>query len=148
MMRLAVFRRFSAAIVLAVCLWPHTAAADDVAEDLLNAWIGAVVSADPTQVEAILAPEFQIVRGNGHRYDALAYVADGLPTIGGTPPEVAGIHVTEADGLMVVSYWLLIDIEDEGQTLTRRAPRLTVFRNINGTWRVSAHANFAVPQED
>ena len=39
-------------------------------------------------------------------------------------------------------------VEADDQTLTHRAPRLTIFRQIEGKWKVSAHANFALPKEE
>ncbi len=118
---------------------------EGVARNALNAWIAAVISADPDRVRRLLAPEFQIVRGSGRRYDAPAYVAEGLPKLGGGNWEVADMKVTKAGDIMVVSYWLVIDVSEGDHKLSKRAPRLTVFREIDGAWQVSAHANFAVP---
>ena len=53
---------------------------------------------------------------------------------------------TAADGLMVARYVLVVDETLDGRTLTRRAPRLTVFRRDGDRWLVVAHANFAAAE--
>lgn len=121
--------------------------AQSPADNALERWITAVVSADPELVDQVLAPEFQLVRGNGHRYDATSYVGAGLPSIQSEAPTVIDPQVTIADDTMVVSYFLEIEMSDGGETLTRLAPRLTVFRRIGDAWHVSAHANFAMPAD-
>ena len=82
-------------------------------------------------------------RGSGKSHTADSYVADGLPVID-NPPGVEFRTITGAGDSMVVSYELLIDATVDGATMTRRAPRLTIFRKIDDAWFVSAHANFAL----
>ncbi len=115
------------------------------AADVVRAWSDAVVSGDPARVDAILAPEFQILRGSGAHMDHAGYVASDLPEIA-EPPGFELLQATEADGVMVVSYILNIDATVDGQVMQRRAPRLTVFRKIEGDWYVVSHANFGVTQ--
>ncbi len=117
----------------------------NVYDDALDAWVAAATSGDPQIVEQFLAPEFQILRGNGRRYDAPNYLADGLPSISRVLKELTHIEVTKSEDVMVVSYWLTFEVDEGNQKSRWRAPRLTVFRKIDGDWRVSAHANFAVP---
>ena len=114
---------------------------------LVKGWIKAVVSGDKERVAAILAPEFQIMRGSGAHYDVDAYLEKGLPKIEKSPKFTA-LEFTESDRSLVATYILLIDAKDaDGNTLTARAPRLTVFRKIRKTWYVTAHANFARIEE-
>ena len=40
-------------------------------------------------------------------------------------------------------YLLVIDETIDGQSVAKSAPRLTVFRKIDGQWKVVSHANFA-----
>ncbi len=142
--------RLFAAVFLAIVFLapPLRAGTHDAAREAVEMWIATVLSADVEAVAAILAPEFQIVRGSGARYDAAGYVADGLGSAArGDIPIVEDIEATADGDLMVVSYWLVLDVVENGTTLTRRAPRMTVFRQIDGVCRVSAHANFAVPAQ-
>lgn len=141
--------RSFAAIALAVGLTSiaDTALANRTANTALQMWIDAVASGDVSKVGDILAPEFQIVRGSGLRYDATNYLEVGLPTVNSFAPKMTDVKATETKGLLIVSYWLEIEVQARGRKLTRRAPRLTVFREVNGKWLVSAHSNFAVPAD-
>ena len=140
------FKPFAAlAFVVGLTCLAHPVLANGKAASALHAWINAAVSGDLGKISAVLAPEFQIVRGSGLRYDASTYLADGLPTISSSKPTVTDIMTTNAEGLIVVSYWLEIEVAEGDKKLTRRAPRLTVFREVDGQWLVSSHANFAVP---
>jgi ketosteroid isomerase-like protein len=116
----------------------------EAAEELIAAWTGAVASGDADRVASVLAPEFQIMRGDGTGYDAAAYAAGGFAVIDDVP-EIENVVETGDGDIRVMRYWLVLDAAVDGGTLTRRAPRLTVFRNIDGAWYVSAHANFALP---
>ncbi len=105
-------------------------------------WVAAVTGGDRDAVGAVLAPEFQIVRDNGVAYDRDQYLASGLPKIA-APPPVSDLVATGAGDVMVVRYVLSIDATVGGAAMQARAPRLTVFRAVDGKWLVAAHANFA-----
>ena len=120
--------------------------AQDAGVVAVNNWVDAVLSGDQDRLADILAPEFQIVRGTGDVFDREAYLKDGVATVSrGNAPEISTTQTTDDGDVMVVSYFLVLDQIENGQVLARRAPRLTVFRKIDGDWKVSAHANFAVP---
>jgi hypothetical protein len=99
----------------------------------IDAWVGAVVSGDKAKVEAVLAPEFQIVRADGSAYDAAGYLASTLPRFG-KPPEIKNVIVTGFGDYLVARYAIATDKGD--------AARLTVFRKSGSAWLVVAHANF------
>ncbi|MEM9999387.1 MAG: nuclear transport factor 2 family protein [Pseudomonadota bacterium] len=117
----------------------------DDGPSLVKSWSETVTSGDKAAVAAILAPEFQLMRGSGRHYDAAAYVAGALPQIA-APPTIDLVQVTQGEDVIVVTYQLNIEADVDGVAMTRQAPRLTVFRQIDGDWFVSAHANFALPQ--
>ena len=48
---------------------------------------------------------------------------------------------------MVVRYELIVDEIIDGKRIDRRAPRLTVFRQVGDAWLVVAHANFGAGTE-
>jgi ketosteroid isomerase-like protein len=113
------------------------------AQEAIQAFIGAVASADPVAVEAVLAPEFQIMRAGGVGYDRQAYLTEGLPVVTLAAWEVEDLSATATGDLLVALYYLVIDETIDGQRVAKRAPRLTVFRRDAEHWRVVAHANFA-----
>ncbi|WP_172299893.1 nuclear transport factor 2 family protein [Pseudoruegeria sp. HB172150] len=115
------------------------------AEALIGGWVAAVASGDAEMVAGVLAPEFQLVRADGTGHDVESYVAGGFPVIESVP-EVEGAVETGDGAIRVIRYSLVLDEEVDRAALTRRAPRLTVFRQIDGAWYVTAHANFAVPE--
>jgi hypothetical protein len=99
----------------------------------VEAWVGAVASGDKAKVKAVIAPEFQIVRGDGSAYDAAAYLDSTLPSFS-KPPATDDFVVSGFGDYLVARYTL---VTDRG-----KAPRLTVFRKSGPDWLVVAHANF------
>ncbi len=114
-------------------------------EAIVNGWIETVVSGDAGAVAAILAPEFQIMRGNGIGYTGPEYVDHGMPQA--EAPKVSDLIATRSGDILVLRYVLLIDAVIDGQTIQAKAPRLTVFRHTEEGWFVVAHANFALPKD-
>jgi len=93
----------------------------------------------------MLAPEFQIMRANGAGFDRNGYLNKGVGKITGRPDfSHEDIIATQHGDIMVVRYFLRIDEVIEGQPVKKRAPRLTVFRKVDGRWNVVAHANFGL----
>ena len=135
-----------AAFVLALALvWaPQTRAQDLQAEGkaAVDAWIAAVVSGDAHTIDAILAPEFQIVRADGTAYDKAAYVASNLPRFP-EAPAYDQLVVTGDGGRLVARYQITTNIDIGNEVMHRFGPRLTVFRKDGDAWLVVAHANFA-----
>lgn len=141
--------RFALTALLALCALP--ALADDAlkakAHDLMIAFTEAVASRDQARLAEVLAPEYQIVRANGTTFDRDGYIGANAGGVKITSlPEYENIVATEGGDVLVVSSVLTIEETIDGQPVTKRAPRLTVFRRIDGHWRVSAHANFARPE--
>jgi hypothetical protein len=113
------------------------------ADDAVKAWLDAVATNEQARVAAVLAPEFQILRSDGRAYDRADYLATGRSKQARAPVP-HDLVATEADGILVVRY--ILDVEqtvEGGGTVIGAAPRLTVFRKIDGRWMVVAHANFA-----
>jgi ketosteroid isomerase-like protein len=140
--------RLLGSLVLAIAALAGPGLADGIkgesAEEILSAWTEAVTSGDADRVASVLAPEFQLMRGDGTGYDKASYIAGGFPVID-APPGIENIVETRDGDIRVMSYWLVLDAAVEGGKLTQHAPRLTVFRKIGGAWYVTAHANFALP---
>ncbi len=90
-------------------------------------------------LEAFLAPEFQIVRANGDRLGRDAYLAAPANVEDFTISDVAA---TQGGDVIVVTYLIETTETIDGVEQATTAPRLSVFRLVDGAWRLSAHANF------
>lgn len=112
------------------------------AKKAIEAWVAAVASGDAKRIEQILAPEFQITRADGSAYSAADYLKSDLPKFS-SAPKIEKLVATGYGDLMVARYQLTIDQTRGGKVVHAHAPRLTVFRRSEGTWRVVSHANFA-----
>jgi hypothetical protein len=105
--------------------------------------LGEPDAAKTADLQAFLAPEFQIVRANGDRLGRAAYIAAPATVHQFTVTDVAA---TAAGDLIVVSYLLSTTETINGAEQTTTAPRLSVFRLVDGSWQMSAHSNFgAIP---
>ena len=105
------------------------------------------VRTGPEALAPMLAPEYQIMRANGVGYDRDSYLGRGAGTVS-IKPDYAHeeIIATTYDDVLVVRYFLRIEETIDGNPVEKRAPRLTVFRKIEGQWKVVAHANFGARQ--
>ncbi len=108
----------------------------------IQSFIGAVISGEPAKVAATLAPEFQILRANGSRYDAKSYPDSDLPIIA-EMPDIQKLVVTATGDSMVTTYVINVNETLDGSVVESYAPRMTVFRKQGGKWLVVAHGNFA-----
>lgn len=139
-------RVFFALIVMAVLGGANSShAAEDLtatARDALIAYTKATL-AGPKVLAPMLSPEFQIMRTNGVGYDRDGYLAKGVPSISAKPDfSHEDITATRNGDILVVRYFLRINETILGKPVKKRAPRLTVFRNVGGAWKVVAHSNF------
>ena len=139
----------SAAVGLASTVWTvgPAAAADDLKEKAQAALIAYTKAtlAGAKVLAPMLTPEFQIMRANGAGFDRDGYLNRSVGKITAKPDfSHEDIVATQHGDIMVVRYFLRIDEIIEGQPVKKRAPRLTVFRKVNGSWSVVAHANFGL----
>lgn len=133
-------------LIAAVALVAKPAGAADAlteqAHKLLIEYTEATL-AGPDALAPMLAPEFQIMRSNGVGYDRDGYLKRSVGRISAKPDfSHEDIVATMSGDLMVVRYNLRIDEVIEGKPISKRAPRLTVFRKVGDAWKVVAHANF------
>ena len=87
------------------------------------------------------------MRSNGVGYDHAGYVAS-VGTVDISDYAYEDVVATADGDIMVVRSILSVNETIGGESVTRRAPRLTVFRKIGGEWKVVAHANFAQIGDD
>lgn len=139
-------RTTAAALIALGLLGSSNALANDTsttARTLVAKFVEAVI-AGPDAVAPLLAPEYQIMRSNGVGYDRDGYIKRGAGSVNARPAySFDDMVVTAGDDVMVVRYFLQIEETIDNKVVTRRAPRLTVFRKIADNWKISAHANFA-----
>lgn len=115
---------------------------EEAAREALVAFTEAVRSG-PEALAPLLAPEYQIMRANGSGYDRRGYLETGAGKVSlQADYSHEDIIATVDDGVMVARYYLRVNETIEGQAVEQRAPRLTVFRRVDGQWKVVAHANF------
>lgn len=133
-------------VTLGLLVSTSAMAADDItdtARALIAGFVEAVI-AGPDKVAPLLAPEFQIMRSNGVGYEQAGYINRGAGTVRAQRNfSYDDVVVTAADDVMVARYFLRIEETIDGKNITRRAPRLTVFRKIGKDWKITAHSNFA-----
>lgn len=142
-------KHFASGLAAAVAMmWSLSAPAHaddmtDTARTQIGAFVEAVI-AGPDAVAPLLAPEYQIMRSNGVGYDRAGYIGRGAGSVNARLRYGLSDIVATADGdVLVARYFLEIEETIDGKEVTRRAPRLTVFRKVDSAWKVSAHANFA-----
>ena len=91
-------------------LGPFAAQAQDSIETLakpaIDAWLEAVFKRDPALLDAVLAPEFQILRADGTAHDKAGYMASSLPVIE-EMPQVEDLVVSGTAELFVARYMLV-----------------------------------------
>lgn len=112
-------------------------------QQLVDGFFTALQSGDKEQLAAMLAPNFQLLRSSGEVFDANSY------------PAIAPVYeayvldnfsVTRAGDVLVATYTAQTDATVDGsESLGAAAPRLTVFQQIDGEWKLTAHANFGPP---
>lgn len=126
-----------------------TAAADAGGDDatlgqqLVDGFFAVLQAGDKEQLAALLAPSFQLLRSSGEVFDAASYPASA-PVY--EAYVLDNLTVTRAGDVLVATYTAQTDATVDGsESLSAAAPRLTVFQQIDGEWKLAAHANFAPP---
>ena len=140
--------RFAALAIALVMTVVGANANDDLNQRGIEAFdrlVQAIING-PEALAEVLAPEFQIIRSDGSAHDRDSYIQSVLPTLN----REAGysfhdVVVTTNGDLMVMRALMTLDATVNGKPVARTAPRLAVFRKIEGRWQVAAVATFGVP---
>lgn len=115
-------------------------------EELAEQFFSILQRGDSADLDAFLDPAFQIARADGSTADKAQYLQQPASVAAFTIDDV----VATRDGdLLIVRYEVTTDEVIERQAYSSEpAPRLSVFIDDNGTWRLLAHANLNVPSTD
>lgn len=119
----------------------EAATGEEDARAAIMTWLDALQTGDPAAVEAVLAPEFQILRSDGSGHDRVSYLSD-LPKQT-SKPEISGLVFGSNGDVIVTRYILKIEQTISDKPVQASAPRLSVFRRGGSGWLILAHANFA-----
>jgi hypothetical protein len=114
------------------------------AQQQLKKLFVALSSGNPSKVEPLLAPEFQLVRADGSSYNKGEYLKRSIPKIL-TIPEFTDLVVTRNKDTAVVRLRLVVRELINGKEVQSGSPQLFVFRIYPDGWKVVASANFAQP---
>lgn len=110
--------------------------------DLVMSYFDALQANDAEQIAALLSPAFQIVRADGERFGASDYL-DNRAVF--ETYEMSDLKVTRAGDSLIATYVVRTNSTMDKEKLGPPAPRLTVFQQVDGAWKLLAHANFAAP---
>lgn len=119
----------------------QAAMGEEDARAAIMTWLDALQTGDPSAVEAVLAPEFQILRSDGTGHDRTSYLTD-LPKQT-SKPELSQLAFGSNGDMIVTRYILQLEQTINNKPVQASAPRLSVFRRSGSGWLIVAHANFA-----
>ncbi len=96
-------------------------------------------------LQSMVAPEFQLMLSNGKGFDRDGYL-NLLASEVDLAPDFKLTNITASLGgdFIVARYFAEVNESISRKKTARKAPRLTVFRNINGDWKLISHAVFGV----
>jgi ketosteroid isomerase-like protein len=119
----------------------QAAMGEEDARAAIMTWLDALQTGDPSAVEAVLAPEFQILRSDGTGHDRTSYLTD-MPKQT-SKPGISQLAFSGNGDLIVTRYILQLEQTINNKPVQASAPRLSVFRRGGSGWLIVAHANFA-----
>jgi len=147
---LAVLAASTAAVALAACgsSWDDNAQPtqnDALAQKLVNRFLTDLSTKNTADLNAFLAPNFQLMRGDGTGADKKQYLAD-LPTQKAF--KVGPVHGLEYNGSLSATYTVTSNLTVDGKAFASApSPRLSVFvKSDDGQWHLVGHGNFNKPK--
>lgn len=126
---------------------PRAVTADDeLGEELADEFFSILQRGDTEQLDAFLDPAFQIARADGSTADKQTYLQQPATV---QAYQIDNVAATRDGEVLVVRYEVTTEEVIERQAYSSDpAPRLSVFVDDGGTWRLIAHANLNVPSTD
>lgn len=126
---------------------PRTATADDqLGEELADEFFSILQRGDAEALTDFLDPAFQIARADGSTADKAQYLQQPATV---QAYQIDNVVATRDGAVLVVRYDVTTEeVIDRQAYSSDPAPRLSVFVDENGTWKMIAHANLNVPSTD
>ena len=125
--------------------WPKDEAGlNTLATGLLDGWFQKMVAKDRAAIEAGMQANFQRINFEG-AFDRTAEVA-AITALGVTAPTVSGVRATRVGDALVVTCLVKAGESVGGKKLpSEPAPRLAVWQQVEGAWRLAAWASLEMP---
>jgi hypothetical protein len=125
--------------------WPKDEAGlNTLATGLLDGWFQKMVSKDRAAIEAGMQANFQRINFEG-AFDRSAEVA-AITALGVTAPTISGVRATRVGDALVVTCLVKAGESVNGKKLpSEPAPRLAVWQQVDGAWRLAAWASLEMP---
>lgn len=115
--------------------------------EFVSGYFAALADGNLSRVDAMLAPCFQIVRGDGTALDRFEFLERSLPKVR-SQPVIRNLVVTSSGDLLVGS--LLLDIEQsiDGRIMQSGARQLVTIQRAVSGWQFVSVANLACPRTE
>jgi hypothetical protein len=125
--------------------WPKDEAGlNTLATGLIEGWFQKMVAKDTAAIEGTMQPQFQRINFEGS-FDRAAEVA-AIGTLGVTAPTISGVRATRVGDALVVTCLVKVTESANGKKLpSEPAPRLGVWQQVDGAWRLAAWASLEMP---
>jgi hypothetical protein len=146
---LALITASTAAVALAACgsSWDDNAQPtqnDALAQKLVNQFLTDLSTKNTADLKSFLAPNFQLMRGDGTGGDKNQYLAD-LPTQ--KAYKLGPVRGLEYNGTLSATYTVTSNLTVDGKPFASApSPRLSVFVKDGDHWHLVAHGNFNKPK--
>lgn len=126
---------------------PRAETADDqLGEELADEFFSILQRGDSEELNAFLDPAFQIARADGSTADKAQYLQQPATV---QAFQIDNVVATRDGDVLVVRYEVTTEeVIDRQAYSSDPAPRLSVFVDEGGTWKMIAHANLNVPSTD
>jgi hypothetical protein len=118
---------------------------DALGQKLVTQFLNDLSAKNTADLTAFLAPNFQLMRGDGTGADKKQYLAD-LPTQKSF--KLGPVHGLEYGGTLSATYTVTSNLTVDGKAFASApTPRLSVFvKNGDGQWHLVGHGNFNKPK--
>lgn len=119
---------------------------DELGGELADQFFSVLQRGDTEELDALLDPAFQVTRADGSTADKAQYLQQPASV---ETYQIDNARATRDGDVLVVRYEVTTEEVIDRQSYTSDpAPRLSVFVEEGGSWKLIAHANFNVPSTD
>jgi len=117
---------------------------DALAAQLVTQFLNDLSAKNTADLKTFLAPNFQLMRGDGTGGDKTQYIAD-LPSQKSF--KLGPVHGLEYNGTLSATYTVTSNLTVNGKAFANApSPRLSVFVKDGDHWHLLGHGNFNKPK--